>query len=243
MTANSFDSRVYSLRSGETPEALGVVKSRLDKLLPWYTTFLKQWLPEQTDSRILDVPCGVGNLLNCLVSLGYTNVQGVDSDAGQVQMANRLGLPARLGDAFEFLGSTAENSTDRIFALDFVEHVEAERATEFCSQSWRALKPGGILIMRTPSADGPVGAADRFNDLTHKWSATSSAILPILLLAGFDLSAIQIRQEAPVPYKWENWVRLALFSATTRLMGAWLELIGLGAPAVWTRSMWIFARK
>src|ERR1700722_17709837 len=90
---------VYGFRSGQAPEAF---RTQFERLLPWYRHFLRPWLPEDRGSRLLDLPCGAGNLLFALKALGYTNVAGLDSDTGQVAVAQRLGLPAEDGDVLAF---------------------------------------------------------------------------------------------------------------------------------------------
>jgi len=211
------DRAAYSLRAGDAEAH----RQRLARLCPWYATFLRRWLPADKSSRILDLPCGDGNLLFALKDLGFTNLLGVDVDPGQVALAQQLGLTARVGDVFE--------------------HVPIEQALEFCKLARRALSPGGMLICRTPCADGPFGSHDRHNDLTHRWGMTSGAAGQFLILAGFQPDEISVVGEPPVPYKLVNWFRLQLYRVTTAVVGAWLELCGIGAPRVWTRSMWIVA--
>src|SRR5436305_1742562 len=232
-TDEELDRDIYALRTAP----------QFEHLFPWYAAFLKPWLPADKTSRMLDVPCGAGNLLYALRKLGYTNVTGVDADAGQVDVARQHGLPATVGDAFAAVETLPEGSVARIFALDFLEHVGRPRALEFARHARRALAPGGYFLCRMPSADGPFGSSDRYNDLTHRWAATSSSIVPFLQLAGFDAREIQIVQEAPVRYKLANVVRRALFDATTKVFGLFLDIVGIGAPRVWTRSMWVIARK
>jgi SAM-dependent methyltransferase len=238
----NFDDAIYALRTG--PESsVEALAARFEYLVPWYATFLRPWLPADKSSPMLDVPCGAGNLLYTLCKLGYTAVSGIDSEPLQIELARRLGLPASTGDAFAAVEALPPGSVERIFSLDFLEHVERADALRFSRLAHRALAPGGYLICRMPSADGPFGSHDRYNDLTHRWAATSNSILPFLQLAGFDAANVRIVQEAPVRYKFTNVVRRALFDLTTTVAGFFLEVVGIGAPRVWTRSMWIVARR
>jgi hypothetical protein len=54
---------------------------------------------------------------------------------------------------------------------------------------------------------------------------------------------IEVCGEPPVPYKWQNAIRRGLYEVTVRTATLWLELSGIGAPRIWTRSMWIAAKK
>src|SRR5436190_7499385 len=229
------DDAIYALRTG--PECSPTTLSRrFEYFFPWYATFLRPWLPMDKASPMLDVPCGAGNLLYTLWKLGYTAVSGGDSESQQVRLAQQLGLPASTGDAFATVEALPPGSLARIFVLDFLEHLDLSQALHFARLSCRALSPGGYLICRMPSADGPFGSHDRYNDLTHRWAATSNAIMPFMQLAGFNPSGVQILQEAPVRYKFTNVVRRALFDITTKFLGIVLDVVGVGAPRVWTRS-------
>jgi len=237
-----FDNELYALRTVEG-QSLNELRRGHERALRWYGSFLRPWLPDDRASRMLDVPCGAGNLLHALRGLGYTRVTGVDSDARQVELAKQLGLPATLGDAFAAIEACSFESVVRIFSLDFLEHLDPQRAVEFVRLAHRALVPGGILLCRTPSADGPFGSHDRHNDLTHRWAMTSNSSVTFMRMAGFSADGVSVRQEAPVPYKVSNLARLALFRATTSLAGWFLDAAGIGAPRIWTRSMWIVAKK
>jgi SAM-dependent methyltransferase len=238
----NIDDDVYRLRA-EGDASLDVLRKSHEAAFPWYRTFLRPWLPKDLQSTILDVPCGAGNLLYTLRKLGYAAATGVDSEGGQVALAQRLGLPASQGDAFAAVRALGSNSVHRIFSLDFIEHLDRSRAVEFLRLAHDALVPGGFVVCRTPSADGPFGSHDRYNDLTHHWALTSTAAFPLMKLAGFEPEKVLIRQEAPVPYKFSNVVRRVMFHATTGMLGAFLDVVGIGAPAVWTRSMWIIGQK
>lgn len=234
------DEEAYALRSaGLQAPAL---RARLEKLAPWYAGFLAPYLPEDRGAPMLDAPCGAGNLLFALHGLGYTAVEGIDGDPGQVALARELGLPARLGDAIAALEALSAGSLERVFSLDFIEHLPRAQAVRFCAAARRALRPGGLLLLRTPSADGPFGAHDCYNDLTHQLGLTANAAVQLLQLAGFPPAQVSVAQEAPVPYRFRNRLRRLAFFLTTRVLSAWLELCGIGAPAVWTRSMWLVAR-
>ena len=238
--ATSLDEAAYSLR-GDAEGGLQALQRRLAKLGPWYAHFLRPWLPVERASPMLDVPSGAGNLLYALHSLGYTAVRGVDGDAGQVTLARQLGLSAEVGDAFEAVERAATGQFARIFSLDFLEHVSPEDAVRFCRAARAALAPGGILLCRTPSADGPFGSHDRYNDVTHRWAMTAGSAVQLLSLAGFKPSEVVVVGEPPVPYNLVNRVRLGMYQLTTAALGGWLHVCGIGRPVIWTRSMWIVA--
>jgi SAM-dependent methyltransferase len=223
-SAEDLDEVFAALRTGpnDSPETL---TARFESFFPWYEKFLEPWLPTDKASRMLDVPCGTGNLLYALWKLGYTALSGSDSESRQVDLARRLGLPATADDAFAVVEALSQASVAPVFSLDFLEHLDRSRALDLARLVCHALSRGGYFLCRMPSADGPFGSSDRHNDLTLR------------------RPRIEIVQEAPVRYKWPNVLRRAWFDVTTKVLGLFLDLGGIGAPRVWTRSMWVMARK
>ena len=71
-----------------------------------FQTLLGPYLPESKDARILDVGCGMGFALLALREVGYNNLEGIDSDQGQVAAA-------------------CNRSLDVIHVVDAVEYVRA----------------------------------------------------------------------------------------------------------------------
>ena len=241
-TSDDFDAALYALRT-EDGQSADALRQQHERNSFWYEGFLRPWLPADRTSRMIDVPCGTGNLLYALRRMGYKAVTGVDSDPHQVALAQQLGLPAILGDAFAALDACPADSVDRVFSLDFLEHLDPRRAVEFVRLAHSKLIPGGFLLCRTPSSDGPFGSHDRHNDLTHRWAMTANSAFTFMRIAGFKTASVSVRQEAPVPYKVTNLVRRALFRSSTVLLSLFLNAVGIGAPTIWTRSMWVIAKK
>ena len=76
-----------------------------------------------------------------------------------------------------------------------------------------------------PCADGPFGAHDWCNDLSHKWAATSGALAGTLRAVGF--SSVSILDERPVPYKLSNYPRLWAFHVASAVCSLGLLALGL----------------
>jgi SAM-dependent methyltransferase len=219
-----------------TREAL---QRRFEKLRPWYARRLGRFLPRRLDATCLDLPCGYGNFLYFLRAAGYVNSVGYDRDPEQVRLAQLLGLPARNGDAFDVL-SGGGDGWDCISSIDFLEHLTRDDALAFLGLCRRRLAPGGVLIVRTPSADGPFGAHDRYADLTHQWAMTATVLRTVLQMSGFE--SIAILDERPQPYNAVNLVRLGVFHGARLAANGVCLALGLDPPALWSRSMWAVCR-
>ena len=122
------------------------VESGYKSFLAYYRANYSRHLPADRAARILVISCGPGYLVNMLAQAGYTNVHGIDSDAGKVAHAKRHGLPCEVADAFEFLGRSAE-SWDTIIPEQELNHLTLDEMIDFLALCRRNLKPGGLIIV------------------------------------------------------------------------------------------------
>lgn len=241
MNLDDFAIKYYEFQT----KARGLVEEQdlretFEKRATWYKCRLRRFLPEDLASRWLDLPCGFGNFLYFLQRQGYKNITGYDLDPEQVRLARLLQLPASEGDAFTVLCDGNE-SYDCIAALDFIEHLNRNRAIQFLELCYSRLKPGGRLFLRVPCADGPFGARDRFNDLTHEWSMTSNVLRAMLEMIAYE--EIEILDERPQPYSLLNGFRLVLFHIARIVANVFVIALGLNPPRVWSTAMWAVARR
>jgi SAM-dependent methyltransferase len=115
---------------------------------------------------------------------------GVDANEDLLQVAQARCKSARLlnGDACRI--PLGDRSADIVFALHVVEHLTAP--SEFFSEAWRVLRPGGHLIIATPNADG-LGARlmketwQGFSDPTHIALNTASFWRGLVTSSGFTV--------------------------------------------------------
>jgi SAM-dependent methyltransferase len=172
--------------------------------------------------------------------MGYKFFVGYDLDPHQVQIARSLDLPAQEGDAFRVLEGDTEG-LDLISSLDFVEHLSKDNALRFIALCHDHLRPAGVLILRTPCADGPFSGRDAWNDLTHRWTMTSNVLRVILEMHGFE--RIAILDERPQPSNFVNCLRYLAFFPTRVGASLLCHLLGVLPPAIWSSSMWGVAYK
>jgi len=214
---------------------LTALRHRFERSARWYARRLRKHLPVDRTVACLDVPCGSGNFLYFLRRQGYRDIVGYDNDTRQIERACALALPARRRDAMEILAEDSR-TYGLISSLDFVEHLSRDEALRFIGLCHERLEPGGALVLRTPSADGPFGAHDAWNDLTHCWAMSSQVLEAVLEMMGFN--RVVVLDERPQPYNPVNTVRAALFVAARACASAAVFALGLSPPRIWSRSMW-----
>lgn len=100
--------------------------------------------------RVLDLGCGMGGFVKLLADVGHA-VTGVDSDPGCVAAARSLGASIVEADALEHLAGLPADSLDAIFSAHLVEHLPYPVVLEVIHLSYRALRPGGRLLLVTPN--------------------------------------------------------------------------------------------
>ena len=214
---------------------LTTLRHRYERWAQWYARRLRAHIPADRAAACLDVPCGSGNFLYFLRRQGFVDIIGYDNDARQIARANALGLPVMQRDVMQILAEDGRNYS-LISSLDFVEHLSREDALRFIELCHDRLVPGGVLVLRTPSADGPFGAHDAWNDLTHRWVMTSEVLEAVLEMIGF--TQVTILDERPQPYNVVNALRAAVFVAARALASVAVLALGLTPPKIWSRSMW-----
>ena len=214
---------------------LAALRRRFERSAQWYWCRLRRHLPGERGVPCLDIPCGSGNFLYFLQRQGYLKILGCDADPRQIERTAALELPAVRRDAMEMLGD-GTRTYGLISSLDFIEHLSRDEALQFLALCRGRLAPGGVLLLRTPSADGPFGAHDVWNDMTHQWAMTSGVLEAVLEMAGY--ANIAILDERPQPSNLFNTVRAAVFVPARALASIAVLALGLTPPRIWSRAMW-----
>lgn len=142
------------------------------------------WLIER--SPVLDLGCGRGESLALLRTRGIAG-RGVDSSARMVDLCGERGLEAVEGDLFGYLAGQPEGELGAIVSFHVIEHLPPESLDRLVRLAYRALRPGGALILETPNPLSLVVAARNFwLDPTHRRPVHPESLKLHFELAGFD---------------------------------------------------------
>jgi SAM-dependent methyltransferase len=151
-----------------------------------FKAHLKNWLPADRNTPVLDMGCGDGKFLFMLEQMGYTDITGVDLSPEQIARARHWCPGARIieGDVREFLQENPEKF-GLITGFDIIEHFGKDEILDLLSLIKGALKSGGRVIFRTPNAVSPWAGMVTYGDFTHEWFFNPGGLSNVLNLQGF----------------------------------------------------------
>lgn len=194
----------------------------------------KPWLPSNRDARVLDFGCGWGGHLLALWCAGYRNVEGVEISPEQAAAARAAAggrVPIAQGDGREYLDGR-DGRYDVIILNDVIEHVAPPECLPLLRRVYRALRPAGRIVVRTPNMASLLAAYSRYIDVTHVTGFTEPGLVQVLTLAGFTrprfVSDYQIDWRA-----WRPWSPLKHTGVSTflnRLVHHALYTLRMQAP-------------
>jgi SAM-dependent methyltransferase len=155
------------------------IRDRIAAYLPYL-----QSLP--AGAPVLDLGCGRGEALALLRDHGIAG-RGVDGSARMVELCRERGVEAAAGDLFATLAGVPEGSLGGVVSFHVIEHLPLGALDRLVRLAWRALRPGGVLILETPNPLSVVMAARNFwRDPTHVRPVHPDSLKLMYDLAGFD---------------------------------------------------------
>jgi SAM-dependent methyltransferase len=136
--------------------------------------------------RVLDLGCGRGEALQIL-SENRVECYGIDASAEMIRICRDKGLEAKEADILEELASLPPGSLGGIVSFHVIEHLPAETLSRLVHLAWRALAPGGVLVLETPNPLAlVVGARNFWLDPTHLRPVHPDGLNLLFRQAGFS---------------------------------------------------------
>jgi ubiquinone/menaquinone biosynthesis C-methylase UbiE len=149
---------------------------------------------------VVDVGCGDGATTRRLASLA-ASVVGVDPSAGAVARARAQAAPGE-----RYVEGTAQAlpvedaSADAVTFFNSLHHVPAAALDAALDEARRVLRPGGVLYVQEPLAEGPYFEIVRIVD--DETAARAAAARAIDAAAGRGLRRLhQVLFDAPVTHR------------------------------------------
>lgn len=167
------------------------IKERLNAYMPFVLPF-KDIYP---DDAIIDLGCGRGEWLQLMQELGFEG-KGIDLDEGMLSYCHDLGLNVEKGDVISYLESIPDMSVSIVSSFHLIEHIGFDNVKKLVEESFRILKPGGLLIMETPNPENIIVSTNNFYlDPTHVTPIPSLLLSFLTEHQGFERTKILRLQE------------------------------------------------
>ena len=148
-----------------------------------YRRDIRPLLPPPSAGPVVDIGCGSGQLVRCLLADGY-DAAGIDVSPEQVALASESGL----GQVRGRLPRAARGTPGELAAVtatDLLEHLTKPEVLATFDAAAAALRPGGRFIARVPNAVSPFGGHIRYGDFTHETWYTARSLRQLAAAAGF----------------------------------------------------------
>jgi O-antigen chain-terminating methyltransferase len=169
-----------------------LIKERMSVYLPFILP-LKAVYP--SDMKALDIGCGRGEWLE-LLRENSIKANGVDLDKEMLKECHKRGFDIENTEGISYLEKQPNDSFAVISAFHVVEHISFESLQKLISESFRVLKPGGILILETPNPENIKVATENFYlDPTHIKPIPSSLLAFLAEFYGFARTKVLGLQE------------------------------------------------
>jgi 2-polyprenyl-3-methyl-5-hydroxy-6-metoxy-1,4-benzoquinol methylase len=180
--------------------------------------------------RLLDVGCATGHFVRVACDKGW-DAYGADTSIGSVEYGQtKLGLQDRLYGGWLADANFPKNSFDVLSLYSVIEHVPDP--ARFLMEMGEYLRPGGILVLKTPSQDslltmlhwtvyrltGNTVSLDLYNR-EHIYRFSPRTLSALLRRTGFEVQYSGFDDQL-----WITATRYLLFKRLP-----WLQYLGLAA--------------
>jgi SAM-dependent methyltransferase len=141
--------------------------------------------PRGRDARLMDAGCGTGGLLQFLRQRGYRHLSGFDLSRDAVLICRERGLAVEQRDLRELDQAVESERAEAIVSNDTLYFFTPEEQSNIIRLCWKALVPGGLLILNLPALSAFRGIHDLSVGIQYRFS--KSDVPRLLSPTYFDL--------------------------------------------------------
>lgn len=149
-----------------------------------YGRDIRPLLPPRTTGPVVDIGCGQGLLVRCMLADGY-DAAGIDVSPEQVAIAREAGLDRVTEGDYHGVLRSCPGQLAAVTATDLLEHLTKTEVLATFDAVAASLRPGGRFIARVPNAVSPFGGYIRYGDFTHETWFTALSVRQLAAAAGF----------------------------------------------------------
>ena len=193
MEPHEFVKEVYrrmSLRHAAAQEQTPWAQMRTSPQVLQAAHELQPLLPRDKNAAILDIGFGRGWFLAACLKLGYQNLSGADFGIEHKGFIRGWSEPPiQLDEINDNIGNFLADRPERydfIHLSHVIEHVPKYSLFWVVDALYQALKPGGMLMLRTPNMEGPCANSSLYVTLAHEYGFSGSNLKSLLDICGFD---------------------------------------------------------
>lgn len=149
--------------------------------------YLSPYFTDQDkDLSVLDIGCGLGQMLIFLKSNGFKNLSGIDINEESITACKKNGLAVEKITDIRDYAKQAGKKFDRIVMSHVLEHLDKESIIDTLLHIKKyLLNDGGTFLLMVPNAQSHTGTYWRYEDFTHNVMFTTGSCLYVLRSAGF----------------------------------------------------------
>lgn len=120
-----------------------------------YIGVVKSKVMETAPPSLTDVGCGEGRIISDLEQTDLvTTYTGTDISKRAIQFARAF---CSKSDFFvhDIIEQPLQETTDMIISCEVIEHIQPEQVNIYIDNIWKSLKPGGKILITTPTTNVP----------------------------------------------------------------------------------------
>ncbi|MGA3104889.1 MAG: class I SAM-dependent methyltransferase [Terriglobales bacterium] len=196
-------------------------------------------LPPDKNAAILDLGFGQGWFLAACLKLGYKNLAGADFGiANKSYIQGWSEPPIQLYEIEDNIGDFLSDRADRydfIHLSHVIEHIPKYSLLWVVDALYRALRPGGVLMLRTPNMEGPCANSSLYVTLAHEYGFCGSNLESLLDVCGFD----EIRFHRPTTFHFQLKQRIGTMMRALYLSESEIRhrLFGVNAGGIYDSEL------